>query len=503
MTPSASCALTARLLASPSMWNPSRRPLVRRLPFALVLLLAALLGSAACRGGPAIENVLLISIDTLRADRLGSYGHDANTSPTLDDLAAKGVRFSQVITQSPWTTPSHMSLMTSLPPSSHTVNQDFRQFLRHQRGKGKFRILPDRVLTLAELFQARGFRTLALTGGGTMEGALGFARGFDEYLTSARKLKPETWTQLVGWLSDPDPRPFFLFFHTFEVHAPYLHIEDARPLMSEEQADALQAFIDANPEMTEQQLKKYLEKEDLFRVEITSKLYDSGVRSMDRFLGRLFEELRERGLWDKTMVVVTSDHGEEFADHRPNKFYNVHCDTHYDEMVRVPLIFHVPGRWQDGAVIDDQVRLIDVAPTILELAGLPIPSQMRGFSLVPLMENGRWDRRLEAFTEAGCIGAEWKTLRSERYKYAAIFDPNLRDRTGISGEPKWQKLFDLQEDPKEKANLIKVQPELLARMRTRLYQYFQEEALPVSGGERSLEAGDELADELRALGYIN
>lgn len=468
---------------------------------ALVVLPALLVVS--CQGDLGIENVLLISIDTLRADRLGSYGYDRDVSPNLDRLATSGVRFDQAITQSPWTTPAHMSLMTSLPPSSHTVNQGFRQFLRHQRGKGKFRVLPDGVVTLAELLHARGFRTLALTGGGTLGGELGFARGFEQYLGNARKLRPQTWSRLIGWLADPDPRPFFLFFHTFEVHAPYLHIDDARALMSPEQADALQAFIDANPEMTEKQLKDYLEDQELFRVEITSRLYDGGIRHTDAFLGRLFEELRHRGLWDRTLIVVTSDHGEEFADHRPSKIYNVHCDTTYDELVRVPLILRAPGRITDGRVIADQVRLLDLAPTILELLGLPVPSLMQGTSLVELMENGRWGRRLEAHSEASCIGPEWKSLRSERYKYLAVFEPSEGERTGIPGEPKRQELFDLQQDPKEQSNLAAAQPELLARMRSRMFSYYREEALPMIGGERNLEAGEEFADELRALGYID
>ena len=470
--------------------------------FAVAALPALMLG-AACHGDAEIENVLLISIDTLRADRLGCYGYDRGISPNLDRLAASGVLFDQAITQSPWTTPAHMSLMTSLPPSSHTVNQGFRQYLRHQRGAGEYRILPEGVVTLAELLQARGFRTLALTGGGTIGGELGFDQGFDQYLGSARKLRPETWSRLTGWLADSDSRPFFLFFHTFEVHAPYLHVEDARDLMSAEQADALQAFIDANPEMTEKQLKTYLQDRGLFRVEITSRLYDGGVRHTDEFLGRLFEELRRRGLWDRTLIVVTSDHGEEFADHRPMKFYNVHCDTTYDELVRVPLILRAPGRFIDGRVIGDQVRLLDLAPTILELLELPVPSPMQGTSLVELMEHGRWDRRLEAYSEASCIGPEWKSLRSQRYKYLAVFRPGGGERTGIPGKPRRQELYDLKQDPGEHSNLAATQPELLARMRSRLFSYYRQEALPVVGGGRNLEAGEELTNELRALGYID
>ena len=459
--------------------------------------------SVACGGGPEIENVLLISIDTLRADRLGSYGYERDTSPALDRLAAEGVRFAHTISQSPWTTPSHMALMTSLQPSSHTVNQDYVQFLNDRAGKRRYRILPDGVDTLAGLLKAQGFRTIALTGGITISGDLGFERGFDTYLEDARKLKPENWAQLVGWLSEPDLRPFFLFFHTFEVHAPYLRIGDARPLMTDEQAEALQAFINANPEMRERDLKKYLEEQELFRVEITSRLYDGGVRSVDQFLGRLFDELRRRGLWDRTLIVVTSDHGEEFADQRHFAIYNVHCDGTYDHFLRVPLIFRIPGRFAEGRVVEEQVRLIDVAPTILDLLGIPIPDQMQGTSLVGWMEGREHTPRLEAFSEAMCIGPEWKSLRSADYKYMASFPVTDAERTGIPGQAESEKLFDLRNDPGEKSDLAAAQPDLLRRMRSRLFRYYLEEALPVAGEERSLEINPELEKELRALGYLD
>ena len=454
-------------------------------------------------GSKPIENVLLISIDTLRADRLGCYGYGANTSPTLDQLAARGLQFTQAISQSPWTTPAHMSLMTSLVPSSHTVNHDFRQYRKHQRGRGNFRILPEDVPTLAGLLKARGFHTLALTGGGTIGGQLGFARGFDQYVESARKLRPETWSQLVEWLANPNLRPFFLFFHTFEVHAPYLHIEDAKEVLRPNEFDRLQAFIDDNPNMSPRDLKRYLQEQNLFRKEVTSLLYDGGIRFTDRFLARLFNELRRRDLWATTLIVVTSDHGEEFEEHRRGKFYNVHCDTTYEELVRVPLIWHVPNHSWEGRVIPDQVRLIDVAPTILELLELPVPSSMQGKSLVELMKRGRWAQSLPAFTEANCAGPEWKSLRQNGTKYVAIITGDQSERTGMQRQPAKENLFDLHRDPQERRNLARARKDVLERLRSQMRAHYSRDALPVTDSEGELGVSEALTEQLEALGYLD
>lgn len=475
----------------------------RILARALALVCSSLTLLVGCHSPEEAPNVLLISIDTLRADHLGSYGHGRNISPNLDRLAAEGVRFSSAISHSPWTTPSHMSLMTSLHPSSHTVTQGWPEFVRFRDQRGGYRILPEGITTLAELLQSNGYYTRALTGGRTVGGNLGFDRGFDEYVDGSPKLQPSTWSQLVTWISDPTLRPLFLFFHTFEVHAPYLRTSDVLPLLSPEAGQALEAFIESDPDMSEGKLKKYLMDNELFRPEITSRLYDGGIRSTDWFLGRLFDELNRLDLWDETVIVVTSDHGEEFADHRPRKFYGVHCDTLYDELIHVPLIFRAPGRFTEGRVVRRQVSLVDVAPTLLELVDIPIPSQMQGTSLIAWMESDDEPTpSSRTFSEALCVGPEWKSLRTERYKYIVGFEEK-KERTGIPGEPEWEKLFDLKKDPEEKTNLASLNAPLLKGMRSRLFNFFLREVIPQGTGERRLEVDPQLEQQLRALGYLD
>ena len=362
------------------------------------------------RPGPPV-NVVLVSIDTLRADRLGSYGYGKDTSPQLDALARQGVRFDQAISQAPWTTPSHMSMLTSLHPSSHKVNESFRKPEKGEFGEG-YRRLADDVVTLAEVLQRSGFATVAAVGGGTTSGQLGFDQGFDHYLELPAGGTETHWETMRRQLADLHGVPFFLFLHTFEVHAPYTHTEYTRPLLTDAQ------FEELNQAARKEGFENYLRKSGLMRREITSALYDGGIRYVDEFLiGALIAELKKLGIYDRTLLLVTSDHGEEFGEHDPNRFYDAHCTDLYDSLIRVPLILRMPGRFARGQVVGEQVRLIDIPPTILELLGLAVPSAMEGSSLVPFMEGigdaaPRW-----AMSEATCTGPEWKSIRSLERKY--------------------------------------------------------------------------------------
>jgi arylsulfatase A-like enzyme len=460
-------------------------------------------------------NVILISIDTLRADRLGCYGYERPTSPVLDDLAANGARFARAISQAPWTTPSHMSLFTGLYPSEHGLNLGWAEFRSFRDGRGGYRRLQPEIPTLAERLRAHGYRTLARTGGGTVAGELGFARGFDEYLEPKRgprsgrrlprsKLRPELLADLVAWVESSRDAPFFLFFHTFEVHAPYLHAELARPLLDDaERAHLDRFFTEPLRGRPLEALREHLERGGLFRAEVTSAMYDSGIRHTDAFLGRLFAELRQLGLWERTLILVTSDHGEEFGEHDPERFYDAHCRTLYDELLHVPLILHAPGLVPPGVVIDEVVELVDVAPTMLELLGLPAPEGISGRSLAALLRGGTGDPNASALSEAVCSGPEQKSLRTARHKYVAAFDAPGGERSGIPGPRRWQRLFDLERDPGEQHDALRARPELVETLRARLG------AALAPSSERGFARGtgpgpsEDLLRRLRELGYLD
>jgi arylsulfatase A-like enzyme len=414
------------------------------------------------------KNVLLISVDTLRADRLGCYGYGRATSPRIDGLAAEGVRFHHAISQAPWTTPSHASLLTSRYPSSHHMTQSWSRFGRFLKEGRGYRVLAEDSTTLAEVLQAHGYRTLALTGGVTLAGELGFAQGFDAYREDSYGLMDRVRPMLTTWLEESRDLPFLIFFHTFEVHAPYTHTDMTEGVLTEAQRAAIQRGV-VRARLGESngpprrvggetgfgpgRFASLLRELGLFRMEVTSALYNGGIRFTDAFLGSLLDDLRRLRLEDRTLVVLTSDHGEEFGEHDRTRFYDAHCQTVYEELIRVPLVVRLPGSIPAGHVVDTPVELVDVAPTILDILGLPTPPAMEGKSLLGLATGRTHEHKEWTISEATCDDLETKALRSPNLKYIAAWEARDDEHAGIPGPLVKERVFDLVGDPGEKQNL--------------------------------------------------
>jgi len=491
-------------------WEPVRIPLDTLAGRAVEIAF----GVAAAKPGQAIpywgevrllrrppsppKSVLLISVDTLRADRLGCYGYARPTSPRIDGLAAQGVRFHQAISQAPWTTPSHTSLLTSRYPSSHHVTQSWSTFERFlQDGRG-YRVLTEEATTLAEMLQERGFRTLALTGGATMAAELGFAQGFDAYREDAYGLPDRVRPMLHRWLEESRDLPFFIFFHTFEVHAPYVHTEMTEGVLTGAQRDAIDRGVGRPGYVDSNGFASLLRELGLFRMEVTSALYDGGIRFTDAFLGGLLEDLRRLGLEDRTLVVLTSDHGEEFGDHHRGRFYDAHCQTVYDELIRVPLIMRLAGKIPAGRVVDTPVELVDVAPTILDVLGMRAPPEMEGKSLWGLVSGQSHEHKEWTLSEATCDDLETKALRGRDLKYIAAWEARDGEHAGIPGPLVKERVFDLLDDPGERQNLRghRLRP-LRAILEGRA-------AALARSGHPATEApiSEEVSERLRGLGYL-
>lgn len=446
---------------------------------------------------PERPNVILISIDTLRADRLGSYGYTRPTSPNLDRLAEQGVRFESVTTQSPWTSPAHATMLTSRFPSSHGVNQSFARF---SENNGSFRTLHEDTPTLASSLRSIGYETLAFVGGGTVSQALGFSIGFDAFDEAHRGLSDELLERLRAVLSrSGQQNPFFLFLHTFEVHAPYSHTRFAEPLMTPDQKAAIEDF-QRGRYMGE--LSKLLLQNGLLLPEITSALYDGGIRFTDEFLGRLFSTLRNFGLYDDTLIVVTSDHGEEFAEHDAARFYDAHCATLWEEAIEIPLILKPPKAMGLSGVITTPVQLVDLLPTVLDLVGAPIPSTAQGRSLAPLLRGHDQDAPQTLISEATCQGPEWKALRRGPLKYISTYEVEGEERSGVPGKLLDQMLFDLSADPGEKVNLVEREPALARELRSTLEGRLEELSRAAPDQPATEKIDPELRRALEALGYI-
>jgi len=384
---------------------------------AFLLLLAVL--TAACGLGQGPEgpaeapNVVLVSVDTLRADRLGCYGREPSFTPAIDAFREDAVLFEVTIAQAPSTLSSHASLFTSLIPHHHGASMTRRSALA-----------PDH-LTLAEALRAEGFATAAFHGGGQLDEVFGLDQGFGVYETPGHqpdqpigeeafsdRFRP-TVERALAWLEEEDPSRFFLFLHTYEIHHPYTPSPEdlaaietgyAGPLPPEISIDLLRGI---NGGQTP------LGPEDLRHIEST---YEAEIRSVDAAFAALVEGLRRLGLYDTALIVFTSDHGEEFGEHGTVGW---HSHTLFDELLRVPLLVKYPGGWHAGQKLDAQVRLLDVAPTVLGAVGVERPGVFQGANLTHYVSGGPPPSpyALSALDEGGTSlrTPEWKRIRRELY----------------------------------------------------------------------------------------
>ena len=327
--------------------------------------------------------MLLISLDTLRRDRLGAYIPGTDTTPNLDAFAAKGFRFNQAYSHHPWTLPAHASILSGLYPSVLDVGVD--------------RAMNDAVQTLPEIFGGIGYQTFGLVDNCKwLAPKFGFEQGFDEYAVKVTNAA-EKVEAVLAHLDSLTKAPFFGFVHFFDAHSDFDRLPyDSRADFQDQYAGWYEGNFDGSlPDQPDwghssnllQRLNdegRVLEGDDR---RYLASLYDAGVRTLDASLGELFHGLEQRGLFDNTIVVIVSDHGEEFFEHG----HALH-NGHFDELIRVPLLLRVPSG--STGVSDAFVGHVDLAPSLLELAGVAIPGDMQGRSIAPVtrgeaLENDR------------------------------------------------------------------------------------------------------------------
>ena len=339
------------------------------------LLLASLLFVVACdRESSAPQrdsidyNVLLISIDTLRADHLGVYGYEKNTSPNIDGFAQDSILFETAIAQAPSTLPSHASIFTGMIPVNHG------SFAAHQTP------IAAELTTLPEVMRSAGFRTISFNGGGLVRGRYGFDRGFENYVTDRdNDILEAKVDEAIEWLDENGDEKFFMFLHTYEVHDPYQPRPGYLELFESDYAGDIGNDIGVKLLAEINSGRRSIDSADLEHIK---NAYDAEIRSMDDAFERLLVYLKERGLYDDTIIVLTSDHGEEFGEHGG---VGRHFYTLYDELLKVPFILKMPGSQLAGTVVKDQVRGIDIMPTLLDLVAINFEADLDGTSLVPFI----------------------------------------------------------------------------------------------------------------------
>jgi arylsulfatase A-like enzyme len=412
------------------------------------------------KAGERRPNLIFLSIDDLRPDRLGAYGDERAISPLFDRLAAEGILFENAYSVSSWTLPAHASMFTGLHPRTHgAINQ----------------YAPPRKIypMLAETLEKHGYTNLGYSGGGWVTPAFGFARGFAEF--EDIWWPPRAVKKIVSRLESLGPdKPYFLFFHTFGVHCPFNVPEEYREQFDRQPAEH-------HFELKGKCGDTHFEKMDLSPEQIAfiSDRYDAGIRQTDDHLGPLFEFLRERGDLEKTILVITSDHGEEFDEHG----HMGHGRALYAETLLVPLLFRVPGR--PAGRVPAPVSLVDLTPTILELLDLPPDGEMEGKSLVPLLDNVGTDPGRPIFAETNLRGENVRSIVDEGHH---LIVDRKNEKT---------LLFDLKADPRQKSPVER--DAVRSRLQAKLDEHIGKETTAPS--ERA-DASKERIEQLRALGYV-
>jgi len=435
----------------------------------LIGLLLLPVSFSSCNKAPEPEpwNVLLVTFDTTRADRIGCYGNEDIETPTLDNLAANGIRFANTMSTNPITAPSHTAIHTGRFPNAHGV-----------RDNGLYK-LGDAQVTLAEILKDNGYATAASIGAFPLSSTFGLNQGFDIYddhLTGeyenhlgARAIPKDRLffderkaaqvnEAILPWLDDHAQNPFFLWVHYFDPHQPF----EPDPPFNERYADDL---------------------------------YNGEIAYTDAAMGFLLRYIERLGVLENTLVVMTADHGEGLGDH--NEL--THAVLAYNSTLHVPLIIRPPkGVAPEGKVIEERVGTVDILPTILDLLNISpeqtpgeaiTPSSIQGRSLVPTWEGQpQPDRLLYAENLSGALTHGWGELR-------VLYEGDLKYIHGPRPE-----LFDLDQDPDELNNLYDTRQEDAATLRFKLKEFLKNQSLE---GVSSTEViSEEIKEQLAALGYL-
>lgn len=392
-------------------------------------------------------NILLITLDTTRADHLGCYGYKDARTPNLDKLAAEGVRFANVYCPAPLTLPSHVTILTGLEPFQHGV-----------RNNGHY--LSSEVKTLTERLKDRGYKTAAFVSAFSVDSRFGLDRGFEVYddtfainlpfkTTNSERRAEDTFTRFNRWLNKNPEEKFFCWVHYYDPHLPY-------------------------------------DPPEPYRQEFSQNPYDGEIAYMDVYVGKILEALEEKDILNKTVIIIAGDHGEGLGE-RVEVGHGIFL---YEETIRVPLIFWGKGVFSRPAVIEERVRLTDITPTIISLLGFMEEDfdQISGQSLEPHFRKKNQPERdviIETFYPrenfawselVGLISGKWKLIQAPR-----------------------PELYDLKADPEERINLYQYNQEIASKLKKRLEAMILDSPVPAVTGTGTAED----LEKLSSLGYIS
>ncbi len=395
--------------------------------------------------------VILISIDTLRADYLKLYDPKGNSTPNLEQFSRECIIFRNAISQVPYTLPSHATMLTGMYPAAHRVRDNVRD------------TLPSAIPTLAETFKKNGYQTAGFAGSMVLSQQTGIARGFDYYddffsrgdvhaedLGGIERKAEDVAQSFEYWLQHRNSQaPFFAFVHFYDPHSPYT------PPVGYSASSTIE------------------------------NLYSGEIKYVDFAIGKLFATLKKNNIWNNAAILITSDHGEMLNEHGELG----HGFFLYHPALAVPLLLHGPGLTA-GTSVADLVEIADIAPTLLDVAGIQPPAQMQGESLIALSKEGRKKKNRAAYAES-----YFASLQFGISPLKMVQDGNLKYI-----EAPYPEFYDLSSDPQENGNLAESRKSEIQKFRTRLLQFEKANARDYTKEQRKVSA--EEAEQFAAIGYL-
>lgn len=454
-------------------------------------------------------SVILITMDTTRQDHLSCYGYSNKTTPNVDKLAQDGVLFENAHTTSSWTLPAHASLFTGLYPSRHGAYTRERDVFGND--------LDAKHITLAEVLSQNDYKTAGFIGGYLCSSFFGLAQGFDyydenlinldlefrnfllprmiaavisfkdlleKYGFAGKRIAPQINRAVFNWLDKKQSGPFFLFINYFDPHHPYLPINDifSTPPINkfdsyvQWEKNLINSVLRCRHELTAKEKKHLVER------------YDREIRQMDSSIGSLIKFLKAKDLYDNTLIIVTSDHGESFGEHG----LMIHSPAVYEELIKVPLIIKYPKSSKQSGKTSTPVSLVDIMPEVLSVLGLEIPPGVQGTRISQKQKNTVMAERFRdknwRWTCYPFAQRSLQALYKGDYKYIHSSDYN-------------HELYNLREDPVEQKNLIASHPEIASDMQRdiRLWLQTKPSDLPDKKGDG---ISRELKEVLKEMGYL-
>jgi len=427
---------------------------------------------------PPGPNIILITIDTLRANHLGCYGYERNTSPNIDSLARQSVLFQTAVTPRARTGPATAAVLTGQYPHTNTVRTNWVP-------------LPKKAITLQEILSNKNYVTSAVVGNYVLKREhSGFSPGFDSYDDRMfekelnRNLYEKTAGQInrsvFNWLEENYQNKFFLWIHYQDPHGPYAAPRELRDTFNHHNKD----YISIEKIKEFQRLPWIEEKDGKVDAASYRDNYDTEILYCDEAVGKLVARLSDLGVEDDTVIILTADHGESLGEH---DYYLGHGKFVYEASSRVPLIVYGPSIIKNPGRIEEQVNLINITPTILDLAGIPIPPGMEGKSLLPMINGEDISGDEYIFLERK---NQIKAVRTNDWKYIANIDKSTDE------------LYYLRDDPLETKNVALENRRQVEKLKSRLHEWMNpNDHIPI-GNDHYRELKKIERETLRSLGYL-